>query len=52
MMSEVAECARRLCREREAQAEAYYSARMGLVSHRVRMSVSMHDCQMAAASMQ
>ncbi|MBR6205111.1 MAG: hypothetical protein IKQ60_08765 [Candidatus Methanomethylophilaceae archaeon] len=44
MMSEVAERARRLCREREAQAEAYYSARRGLISRRVRMSVSMHDC--------
>ena len=43
MMSEVAERARRLCREREAQAEAYFSARRGLVSRRVRMSLSMHD---------
>ena len=49
MMSEVAERARRLCREREAQAEAYYAARKGLVSRRVRMSVSMHDCSVKAA---
>ena len=49
MMSEVAERARRLFREREAQAEAYFSARRGLVSRRVRMSVSMHDCHVKAS---
>ncbi len=48
MMSEVAERARRFFCEREAQAEAYFSARRGLVSRRVRMSVSMHDCSVKA----
>ena len=49
MMAEVAERARRLCRERKIQAEAYFSARKELISRRVRMSVSMHDCHVKAA---